>query len=329
MPASVLVDDDDDEEAGEDDENGSKSDQCMSGPGSTVGSQAPDSPRRKRKSCTESSAHSGSARSRQSHIQVAAPSTAVGLSRKGAAFLSANLVDFCSIVKELGPGVLQMHCEYLSAALEAVKCTKGLPDGFAGDRFYASFNAAKQTPRCKAAAGRCTLKMRDGLAAVVAASSVGRTRESHVSVAATAGEVQCGNMGVEGMKKYCMIGALASFLHVVEQSNSKMKTAILIDQGIRSEVETCLVLRLMVQAQYRKDTRRLYEVVKEQAMAEDEWMYQLEEAAKSDPTKTFNAAMEQYFDGHYQEAHDMLTADVTMTVQHELALSELRSLLDQ
>eukprot|EP01065_Artemidia_motanka_P003226 TRINITY_DN1153_c0_g1_i3.p1 TRINITY_DN1153_c0_g1~~TRINITY_DN1153_c0_g1_i3.p1 ORF type:complete len:320 (+),score=89.55 TRINITY_DN1153_c0_g1_i3:79-1038(+) len=315
MPASVLVDGDDDEE--------DLGDRCGTETSGNSGLQSSGSRGMEKRFSTGMSITNSKSRAAQS-LQVVAPSaTAVGMAKKNAAFLSLNIQDFCCIAKEMGAGLLKLHSDYLSAAVEAVKQSKGLPDNFAGDRFYASFNAAKQTMQAKAAAGRCAQKLFTAVAAVVQPTG----RAPNVSIAATAGEAQCGNMGVDGMKKYCMIGVPASFLHVAEQSNYRRKTNVLIDQKVKNDVENNLQLRLMVQVKYKREDRRLYQVMGEKQMAEDEWMYQLEEANKGDPGKVFNQAMESMFEGKYQEAHDALKGDTVTTLQHDIVLAELRTLL--
>lgn len=217
---------------------------------------------------------------------------ALGLAKKSVAFIISNVRGFCELFRQTDT-VMTLHAEYLSKLLEEVRLCKGLPDSFNADRFYGSFNGARATPGAKAASARCALAISKSIAPIFEGSwSMPSSVVGRVSVVATAGEAQCGNMGVEGMKKYCMIGLAQSYAHTLERHNGFMLTEVLIDNKVKQDVEQSHRVRQMVPIDYKNALQRAWQLVEVMQAGEDEWMYQLEEGAAKDPGKAISNCVE-------------------------------------
>eukprot|EP00756_Hemistasia_phaeocysticola_P012958 Hpha_TRINITY_DN15240_c5_g1::TRINITY_DN15240_c5_g1_i1::g.66162::m.66162 len=319
MPASVLLDDEEEEEEEVESETGTSKvagSDAESGKGTA---SKRDSVVEGSRRSTQPSKISKSAQSKASMaVQKASAAMQLGVAKKAVAFVITNVRGFCEYFKQMD-GVMDVHAQYLTRLLEEVKLAKGLPDGFNADRFFASFNGAKNTPSAKAAAGRCAL------ACSLKALELLVPREGaivgRVSVAATAGEGMCGNMGVDGMKKYCLIGLAQSYAHTLERHNAHMGTTVLMDQKVKADTEQSHRIRQMIPIFYKGATQRAWELVEAVKASEDEWMYQLEEAAHGDPGKRITDAIEMCIKNDPEQIKEALVKvreDTTQTPQHEI-----------
>eukprot|EP01062_Namystynia_karyoxenos_P046583 TRINITY_DN3496_c0_g5_i1.p1 TRINITY_DN3496_c0_g5~~TRINITY_DN3496_c0_g5_i1.p1 ORF type:complete len:1033 (+),score=358.68 TRINITY_DN3496_c0_g5_i1:96-3101(+) len=324
MPASVLVDDDDQEEEEEEDMNASfgsasPKDRALSGSGGDRRASAatPHKSSSQRSRSTQASRQSRM----QSEMQAAAKAkaaTGLGVAKKNAAFMTFNICDFSTFAKGAGgEKLLETQSALLGPLLEAVKLSKGIPDAFNADRFYASFNTVKPTPQCRAASARCAQGVLEKMKEVVGSAG-------QVSFGCAGGEVQCGNMGVDGMKKYCCIGAAASFVHLVERENARLRTELLVDAKVRADVASSMLVRTVAIIEHKEERKRVSEVRGLKKMEEDEWMYQLEAAEKADPNRLFNEAMDLYGQGSIKEAIAKLEEDENRTPQHDIVIKELQ-----
>eukprot|EP01062_Namystynia_karyoxenos_P053121 TRINITY_DN428_c0_g1_i1.p1 TRINITY_DN428_c0_g1~~TRINITY_DN428_c0_g1_i1.p1 ORF type:complete len:1053 (+),score=261.23 TRINITY_DN428_c0_g1_i1:113-3160(+) len=326
MPASCLVDDTDDDDG----ETGAVSGGQTSNDVVTSkesGAEDPQPTKGRRLSASLPNTGSKGSRSvmssgKQSEaVDKARAVLGIGLAKKQAAFMSVNVIDFCQMSKVTTPAALvEAHQGFLNALLAVTKTMKGIPDLFIGDRYYASFNAVRPCIQNKVQAAKCSL---DSQKAAEEAINAGKPAEcAAVSVACTAGPVSCGNIGVDGMKKFCAIGLPNSLVHVAEKLNETYKTAVLADAKIKADAENSMLMRLMhILPKYKGQVTRVYEIMGNKTMKEDEWMYQLEDAEKSDPTRTFSAAVERVFEGKIQEACQLLRDDAHQTPQHEIMFS--------
>eukprot|EP00756_Hemistasia_phaeocysticola_P030034 Hpha_TRINITY_DN16268_c2_g9::TRINITY_DN16268_c2_g9_i1::g.11927::m.11927 len=321
MPASVLLDDEEEEEEVEEvaseapSRSGSnpRPSNAQSDMSKVTGSQRPSNSSLARSS-------RASKMSKQSAAKVVA-ALGVGVAKKAAAFAVCNVREFVDVFRL--NDALDLHKEYLSSMVEWVKKTKGIPDGFNADRFYASFNGAKNTAGARAAAGRCALAMSTAAAEVFKGVSKDGTMQGKISCAAGGGDVMCGNMGIDGMKKYCLVGVGQSFVHVLESHNAKMLTSVLCDLKVKNDVEQGHQMRQMLPVPYKGGVQRTFEIVCEMQAGEDEWMYQLEEAAAADPGRVVSQAVDMFIAGDTAGALEALRTDKHQSPQHVIIIAHI------
>ena len=214
----------------------------------------------------------------------------------------SNIKRWHSVSAKQGPNEsASIHSQYIKKVLDVVMGPlKGTPDVFLGDRFRATWHTVKpvathRTNACNAAL-QCIKACKEIL------GDNGATLE--VAVALSSGEVRCGNMGCDGMKKFTFIGAAASFVHVIERQTRKYGTAILIDGAVEEEARNNFVVRkvdhvLMTRLQDRP--LRLFELVAGKAASDDEWMYQLQAGDSGNPYVAYSSAVDLYHKGSHAE----------------------------
>lgn len=253
----------------------------------------------------------------------------VGVQKKVSAFMSCNIRNFSEIFKAEKDSS-SLHGEYLSKLVECVRLSKGLPDYFTGDRFYATFNGARATPGFKAASGRCALACHEAVTPIFAQARLKYpdSQGGQASTAAASGETIAGNIGNDMMKKYCMIGLAPSLTHCLEQHNAFMQTNVMIDMRVKKDLEQSHRLRQMLPIDYKRTVQRTFEVVEVAKATEDEWMYQLEEAHAADPGKIISTAVDMFAKGAYQDAVEKLKSDKDQTAQHAIMMEYIQAKME-
>eukprot|EP01064_Diplonema_japonicum_P030086 TRINITY_DN5012_c0_g1_i1.p2 TRINITY_DN5012_c0_g1~~TRINITY_DN5012_c0_g1_i1.p2 ORF type:complete len:358 (+),score=79.55 TRINITY_DN5012_c0_g1_i1:1525-2598(+) len=274
MPASVLQDED--SESDEDSKTESR-----------------------KKSSNASSAVSQSMRS-QSTRRVAAKQTAISgteARQKRVTLLVCNVVKFLDSVKDVS-AIPDNISRYLTMTLLHIKSTKGIPDSFSGDRLYVSWNGVRPCSSHKSAAYLCATH-------ITKDTSLGR----QYSVGIVSGDIKCGNMGCDGMKKFTFIGSLSSWIHIVERVGRGLGSTITIDQAASDEIVNIAYVRFLQHVTFRKHSPKvliLHQTMKSKDVAEEEWMYQLEEGANNDPNKHYNASYVHFMAGEIAAAKEEL-----------------------
>eukprot|EP01064_Diplonema_japonicum_P033796 TRINITY_DN6761_c0_g2_i1.p1 TRINITY_DN6761_c0_g2~~TRINITY_DN6761_c0_g2_i1.p1 ORF type:complete len:330 (+),score=101.73 TRINITY_DN6761_c0_g2_i1:2-991(+) len=212
--------------------------------------------------------------------------------QKRVTLLSCNVLGFL-VGQGLGD-VTHNVSDYLTMALSMVKITKGIPDGFSGDRLYVSWNGVRMCSSHKTAAYKCARGI-----------TKDKAQGRRYSIGIVSGEVKCGNMGCEGMKKYSFVGSLSSWVHIVERVCRVRGAPIAVDSSVHEEVATLAYMRSLQHVTYEKHSTRtlmVYEAMDEKEMNEEEWMYQLEGGARVDPNKVFNTSFDMFMAGNVEEA---------------------------
>ena len=70
------------------------------------------------------------------------------------------------------------------------------------------------------------------------------------------GEVRCGNMGCQGMKKFTFLGGCVPWLHVLERFNKEHGTTILYDDVGYASVENSFYSKTVATVPQRLKRRR-------------------------------------------------------------------------
>eukprot|EP01064_Diplonema_japonicum_P036038 TRINITY_DN798_c0_g1_i13.p1 TRINITY_DN798_c0_g1~~TRINITY_DN798_c0_g1_i13.p1 ORF type:complete len:876 (+),score=269.51 TRINITY_DN798_c0_g1_i13:63-2630(+) len=216
-------------------------------------------------------------------------------------------------VKKVSLGVLNMkgwlskpdpvstHKAYLEVVLYEATARKTIVDEFNGDRVYISGNGARQLNGHSIEMGRVLL-------------TVSRRCEGmgiKVSGVATAGKAQCGNIGCQGLKKYSFVGPLSSWLHMMGLISGRYEEApVVVDDPFKRDLGTSFLLKIVDRVMYEKLHQHgilLHHLVAEsEGVAENEWMYQLEEGDRSNPFRSHDAVMEAALKTNYDEAATLL-----------------------
>eukprot|EP01064_Diplonema_japonicum_P036036 TRINITY_DN798_c0_g1_i11.p1 TRINITY_DN798_c0_g1~~TRINITY_DN798_c0_g1_i11.p1 ORF type:complete len:861 (+),score=256.76 TRINITY_DN798_c0_g1_i11:63-2585(+) len=199
------------------------------------------------------------------------------------------------------PDPVSTHKAYLEVVLYEATARKTIVDEFNGDRVYISGNGARQLNGHSIEMGRVLL-------------TVSRRCEGmgiKVSGVATAGKAQCGNIGCQGLKKYSFVGPLSSWLHMMGLISGRYEEApVVVDDPFKRDLGTSFLLKIVDRVMYEKLHQHgilLHHLVAEsEGVAENEWMYQLEEGDRSNPFRSHDAVMEAALKTNYDEAVGLL-----------------------
>eukprot|EP01063_Lacrimia_lanifica_P004492 TRINITY_DN1251_c0_g1_i1.p1 TRINITY_DN1251_c0_g1~~TRINITY_DN1251_c0_g1_i1.p1 ORF type:complete len:918 (+),score=272.81 TRINITY_DN1251_c0_g1_i1:74-2827(+) len=294
MPASVLLDD-------EDDSGSENSQRSVSQPASvSMG-----------KSRQSIGSKSSLAEARRNQAGVAVNKlNDMSLKRKTISVVSYNLRSWLTVSAALGDTALpEVYSGVLSALLGALKMFKGVADTFAGDHVLAAHNAfSNQATHKKAALEAALAAVQNVSEAAVPGSAY---QKLSLSFACTSGEAKIGQMGCQGMKKVTINSAIVPWSAKLEDYNNKRGYLGTMDGHVAKDVRGNFLFRQTDVVQFTKRAAEkmleVYEVLETVAAAEDEWMYQLEDALSSNPFTSWEQMWALASEGNTGAARDELS----------------------
>ncbi|KAJ9456011.1 hypothetical protein DIPPA_17192 [Diplonema papillatum] len=208
-----------------------------------------------------------------------------------------QITDDCSL-----EAIHKMHTDVLALLLQTVQGSKGVPDVFLGDRLIASFNAVIPSAIHKLSAVTSGVNVRDELRK----NPIERVQ---MSFAAVTGEARVGSIGCTGMKRFTIFTTATPWAFTLERLNKILDTNGLLDSWIVRDTEQNYAVRCVGRTLFKKRSPtpiQVYEVVSRIETSEQEWMYQLQEGAESNPYLAWNKAWSFVFDGKWEEATAVL-----------------------
>eukprot|EP00755_Sulcionema_specki_P009586 Sspe_Gene.44105::Locus_21607_Transcript_1_1_Confidence_1.000_Length_3041::g.44105::m.44105 len=247
-------------------------------------------------------------------------------------FLVLNCVGFHHMVNNLDlKSMLTAHSKILARILTAVKETKGIPEGFNGDRVAANWNGAKPNPCHRFHAVRCSSTIKTAFKELEPVSLMGGDCWVPIpSIAVTFGEVTCGNMGCDTMKKYTTIGTVVPWVYALERLNRIYNTTILIDEALALEIGPEFFTRVVDKVSYTKLRSApilISEVLHAKTAENMEWMYQLEVTENNDPNGEFNRIMREILTGSLTKATSLVNEGADSLSEDDLII--LRKLIQE
>eukprot|EP00755_Sulcionema_specki_P028472 Sspe_Gene.89972::Locus_61614_Transcript_1_6_Confidence_0.444_Length_2654::g.89972::m.89972 len=219
----------------------------------------------------------------------------VGVMEMQTRVVSVGLVNVIGFLRSLTG--MEQHERFVHVAMQACHEHRGVPENFNGDRMTFMFNGPKI----------CSGHV---IAAVKACRAVGEKMRGsglEVSGAVTTGKSLCGNMGCTGMKKYTLMGFILPLAWTMERLNKILHTKLITcGAGMAGGAGNAFYTTLEGQIRFPKYSENksvmLWAVREEKRIDNAEWMYELEESEKKDPYTDWNAAMQAYCGGRYEEA---------------------------
>eukprot|EP00754_Rhynchopus_humris_P037808 Rhum_TRINITY_DN2036_c0_g1::Rhum_TRINITY_DN2036_c0_g1_i1::g.5444::m.5444 len=190
------------------------------------------------------------------------------------------------------------HQAFVETALSSIQAVRGVCEGFTGDRLCATFNAflpvATHKTQCLTSA--MTLRgqtfMQGG-------------QVMPTSFACASGEAKVGTLGCQGMKKLSVVTNVLPWVVALERYNKMLSKSGLCDQYLAKDLHSRFELRLTETLSYKKRSAsaiRVYEVIDTLQVADEEWMYQLQNAGKSNPSWVSNEAWVHILKEEWDEA---------------------------
>eukprot|EP01061_Rhynchopus_euleeides_P033566 TRINITY_DN5637_c0_g2_i3.p2 TRINITY_DN5637_c0_g2~~TRINITY_DN5637_c0_g2_i3.p2 ORF type:complete len:379 (+),score=89.95 TRINITY_DN5637_c0_g2_i3:1562-2698(+) len=184
------------------------------------------------------------------------------LHKKSVTLLVSNLRDINTLRDCSRMAVVV--ASYLEPIVQKARKHRGIVDDVCGDRVTVSFNTTITAASHK-------------VRAVELGSFLLDQWDQEANVAACTGSAVCGNMGCQGLKKYGVIGSVASNVRAVERCGRSWGTRFLCDGVIAADLGGHYSSRKVAKARMKDGkTSELHEVVDKVEADNDEWMYQLE-----------------------------------------------------
>lgn len=252
-----------------------------------------------------------------------APKFSDKIQNRQATVLVLNVKGMLSYLTVEGNAAARRHHSAIFQELTLLcKAGKGLCDMFQGDHLHCSFNALMNCGTHKLQACLSALK-----ASQLSANSGGDPVV--ITAGISTGKCACGNFGFDGMKKFTVFGAAVNLANLFERFCADgavgRECANLVDHNIELDVKmACNTLLQDViswpKVRGGKDIR-VYTVVSQVEVADcDEWMYELEQAAKSNPFNVWNEATILAFKGNLTEAKTCLEQGLrAINIKQEVA----------
>eukprot|EP01061_Rhynchopus_euleeides_P036355 TRINITY_DN612_c0_g1_i2.p1 TRINITY_DN612_c0_g1~~TRINITY_DN612_c0_g1_i2.p1 ORF type:complete len:551 (+),score=180.62 TRINITY_DN612_c0_g1_i2:1023-2675(+) len=206
---------------------------------------------------------------------------------------------------------------YLEPLVQCARQQRGVVDDVCGDRVIVSFNTTIPAVSHNVNAVELTSVLRQQWKDTV-----------QVNMAVASGKAVCGNMGCTGMKKYGVVGNVASNVRMLERCGNAWKVPVICDNTVAAEVTHFFTLRKVVMVKLKRgNTTMLHDVVGNKSCGTDEWMYQLEESRNSDPYRLLNNAVVSVYEGDPLVAKQHLEGCTVpgSEVAHELVAFALRT----
>eukprot|EP00756_Hemistasia_phaeocysticola_P034634 Hpha_TRINITY_DN16533_c1_g5::TRINITY_DN16533_c1_g5_i2::g.132526::m.132526 len=199
-----------------------------------------------------------------------------------------NIVGWSKVLCAMSDKDVQaLYTSLTSTLLTGTSKYKGVTDLFSGDRFLISYNAFTNC-------GYGAHKENSVMAALQVQVELQRL-EDHmggklmVSYGAASGDAKVGNMGCPGMKKATINSGAVPLAVACEKYNHAHGYKGVVDHMLKRDVNSCQFRKVDMATFSKRGTKlgkpvgALFEIVGEQHMATDEWMYQLEMAKASNP----------------------------------------------
>ncbi|KAJ9463247.1 hypothetical protein DIPPA_23903 [Diplonema papillatum] len=158
----------------------------------------------------------------------------------------------------------------LQQCLAAIGVSRGILESFMGDRITSSWNASRPclSHRHMAAQAACQ----------ISSSLTERSIVTHAGLAC--GEALCGNVGIESLMRYNIVGEVSSLAHDLTPVAKDWNIAILVDTKVANDVSASFNLRVVLErVMYTKRGRDsglvLWELLCSVDGVGEEWMYTL------------------------------------------------------
>ena len=224
-----------------------------------------------------------------------------GLTSAQVVVLSSNVLGFRKAYSvETLP---ETHADYLEKVLACFQTRKGVAEPFCGDRIVVTWNASVPSAYHSS-------QLRATEAALQIAGI--QFAQCKTVVGVTGGQALCGVLGTRNMRRHSIIGDVVGKANILMNLNKLFDTAVLVDETLQETVHYSVGLLFkdcFARAKSRKRVK-VYEATGMKAVAEDEWMYQLEGAQEQEAQSegyNHNKDWALYLRGEVDESHDEVT----------------------
>ena len=230
------------------------------------------------------------------------------LKLRGVTLAVLNVRRFHAISRTLkGASFRAVLKGYLEPIVAAVKPCKGIVDDFYGDHVALSFNGSLVTTAHRLKAVTCCIKLMEDFThtPVPELKALQGAERLRVNVALASGKALCGNAGCDGMKKFIVVGRVATVVRRIERWGAKWGLRVICNESVAEDV-ACYVHGKQIAQVVAGSTAAattLYELRGMVASLDNgEWMYQMASVEGGSPYGHHNAALACLYRGEYDTA---------------------------
>eukprot|EP01061_Rhynchopus_euleeides_P036365 TRINITY_DN612_c1_g2_i1.p1 TRINITY_DN612_c1_g2~~TRINITY_DN612_c1_g2_i1.p1 ORF type:complete len:1627 (+),score=444.93 TRINITY_DN612_c1_g2_i1:115-4995(+) len=245
------------------------------------------------------------------------------LSKRKMSFLVVNVKGFLrSMSGSSEREVIQGHQSYIQHCIDSSQQRNGMPETFSGDRVLISFNGVKTCSSHSEAAADTSLLIRDKWPEGFAEG---------VNMSLAVGSVRAGNIGAQAMRRYTMLGSSVTWVHALERFGCVNGKQIVSDGQFSDQVKGRYEFRHFAALscpKYSSRTVLVTSFMKAVRCVDDEWMYQLENAAKQSENGLWNTLFEHVVKGRWEDARQALEKRDDMHITESDCFGELETALD-
>ncbi|HYV89723.1 MAG TPA: adenylate/guanylate cyclase domain-containing protein [Candidatus Polarisedimenticolia bacterium] len=155
----------------------------------------------------------------------------------------SDLAGFTTLSERLGPGIVPVLTEYLSAASHAIHQQGGTIDKFIGDAVMAFWGAPVRKPEHAIAACRAALACQRLMSGLLTPQDVGETQPLRLRIGINTGPMLVGNIGSEERLNYTVIGDTVNLASRLEAINKVYGTDIIVGEATRRAAGHAIVAR--------------------------------------------------------------------------------------
>ncbi|KAJ9466873.1 Adenylate cyclase 1 [Diplonema papillatum] len=165
-----------------------------------------------------------------------------------------------------------MQVDLLTTSVQAISSRSGMIDTFMGDRIMASWNTSKNCTAHRSMAASSACSINEAMTRAII----------RVHVGLATGSALCGNCGVPEIARYHIIGSVVSTAHDLVKVARDWNLAVVAPTSVQREIAWTHVTQVIVERVCLPKDRGsargviLWEVLRENDTAAEEWMYVIE-----------------------------------------------------
>ena len=244
--------------------------------------------------------------------------TECGLNTKRVSVLAFNLTGLYTIRRDAGATkMMAAHKQFIEIITNHVRANKGYIDSFSGDHVMCSFNAVNNIVACS----------RRAAAAMVSTFRDFNAKGIKATCGMSTGLCLVGNMGSDDMKRFCIIGdAMTNAMQLERLCKAYGVDHLTLGSGmvdINTHYAHEAIDIVMFGKSAGKSATEIVVTIKEREQGElQEWMYELQEADKSDSKSILHTAFDALLRGNREAAAAALESFHALQTSEEAGKEE-------
>uniref|UniRef100_A0A7S1KTY3 Guanylate cyclase domain-containing protein n=1 Tax=Percolomonas cosmopolitus TaxID=63605 RepID=A0A7S1KTY3_9EUKA len=229
-----------------------------------------------------------------------------GLVEKEATLMMIDVVDFHNWVNKHDlESFNDNYHRFVTTVCDLIRHERGMIHWISGDKIFCTFGCASKVFQCENRACQSALSI----------VRLTKTKLAELGIALrigiASGKVLAGPIGNKTFKTFSCIGNVVNRLYSLCRLNKHYSSEILIDSYTFQASQTHFVARMVDCLTVRGENDnmeplRIYELMENKQVSENEWMYQLSESEEKEKFRNYHTVWDQCMKQNYQDAEFLL-----------------------